>query len=349
MATRFYLPSSGDPPVTPAFMAWNKTSQAVRRAMLTIKSGTAMTSSGNITLQAGTSPNFILIYQFVSAPLAAQTISGNVSGVIIAKQNSDLNDATLALGIKVVTNDGQTLRGTLLGITADDSLVSELTSGTPSQRQFRNSTEQTAIPLSEVVVQSGDRLVVEIGFRELRDSTTSYVTAYTGDNAASDLTQSDSGTVQNNPWIEFSQTLSFSSFTEIGEASTAIGDDAGQVWNYSIFSGAPSTISAKTFNVIGVLTPVPDPTGAGIMIALRPAGGAVPLTINLAGAGIPSEEAVGEPTIWAVPSPVHIIIPSSITSAEAFGSPTIIMEFTTGWMNAGTIKFRITLGLQLGS
>lgn len=48
-------------------------------------------------------------------------------------------------------------------------------------------------------------------------------------------------------------TLSGDSLTwnEIGEPSSTTGTDAGLVWDYAIISGAPVTISSKTFTVTG--------------------------------------------------------------------------------------------------
>jgi len=56
-------------------------------------------------------------------------------------------------------------------------------------------------------------------------------------------------------------------WVEIAEPSTTLGSDAGQVYDYAIYSGSPPTITNKTFTVVGGASA----TGAGKMISLKPA------------------------------------------------------------------------------
>jgi len=54
-------------------------------------------------------------------------------------------------------------------------------------------------------------------------------------------------------------------WNEIAEPSTTLGSDAGQVYDYAIYSGSPPAIANKTFTVIGGAAN----TGAGKMISLK--------------------------------------------------------------------------------
>src|SRR5439155_1474058 len=56
-------------------------------------------------------------------------------------------------------------------------------------------------------------------------------------------------------------------WVQIGAPSSTLGTDAGMVWNHAIYSGAPPTITAKTFTVTGGATN----TSAGRMISIKPA------------------------------------------------------------------------------
>jgi len=65
-------------------------------------------------------------------------------------------------------------------------------------------------------------------------------------------------------------------WNEIAEPDTTSGNDAGQVYDYALYSGSPPTITAKTFTVTGGAAN----TGAGKMISLK-AKTAVTIEIEL--------------------------------------------------------------------
>jgi hypothetical protein len=102
----------------------------------------------------------------------------------------------LSWSVRVVSNDGGTVRGTLieqrdgLNFAAGASYVNRRDYGTCAQ----------------VVAQAGDRIVIEVG---------AYKSAYyggvvkVGDGNATDLPEDDTATTAYNPWVEFSQTLAF--------------------------------------------------------------------------------------------------------------------------------------------
>lgn len=67
-------------------------------------------------------------------------------------------------------------------------------------------------------------------------------------------------------------------WAEIGEPFTILGQDAGMVWDYAIWSGAAPTVTNKTFTVTGGAAN----KGLGVMFEIKPpdpvAGGNVNLT-----------------------------------------------------------------------
>jgi len=195
--------------VSPAYSAWTKTADASRIRMVIAKSNTVITFY-TFYASVGASPEYSLGMQYVSDPIDGQTISGTVKAQIICRESNAATDATMAITIKVVSNDGGTLRGTLLAIAASDLINTsppEWTT-TATNRRFLDASEVTPVTLTPVVAQDGDRIVVEIGMREVTTTSSRYGRFWLGDDGASDLPEDDTTTdTTMNPWIEFSQTI----------------------------------------------------------------------------------------------------------------------------------------------
>jgi hypothetical protein len=219
ISQRWYLPSSGAAAVSPAFSAaWHKTTDGDRLACTPIKGATAMTVKA-ATADATGGGRFILWRQYVSDPVEAQTISGTVKGQVYCQTNSGISNPTLAVTIYVVSNDGSTVRGTLLGISASQ------TTGDPpvfwdsgslvnvENRQLKDSSDNTSLTLTPVVAQASDRLVIELGYRETGTSGSTVARAYFGDanatDAAENETDRNSATAASvrTPWVEFSNEI----------------------------------------------------------------------------------------------------------------------------------------------
>lgn len=201
---RFYLPSTGDADVSPSFGgSWNGTSGADRRKCVTTRISSSMTNK-TFTSLTGTSPQFILSRQYVSAPLEAGTLSGNIKGQVRGAGSGA--DANLAVSVFVVSNDGSTVRGTALAPSA-----SQLTTSPPEfegssvsvNRQMLDASNNASIALTPVNAQAGDRLVIEIGVREIDGGGINGTIVY-GDNSGTDLPENNTTSTANNPWIEFS-------------------------------------------------------------------------------------------------------------------------------------------------
>jgi hypothetical protein len=140
---------------------------------------------------------------YVSDPIAAQVIGGQVSGEVSAFEVNGNVNAYSAVIIKVVSNDGLTLRGILLNITVGAT-------------EFTNTQYGRITPpisnLSSVTAQAGDRIVIEVGIR--RDNQNSNANQRFGDSGGGDLTFADGTEVNDyNSWVEFSQDIIFPSVT----------------------------------------------------------------------------------------------------------------------------------------
>lgn len=162
-------------------------------------------------------PEFLLHQQYVSGPLAAGAISGTLKGQIRGVESATAADAGLAIAVRLVKNDGTDYGSPLylIGATpaAPDLLggVWEFPITTKTNRQFADSVESANITLTSQTATSGDRLVIEVGQRNVSTSAVRTVTLVFGDDSGTDLPEDATTTAANNPWIEFSQTLSFQS------------------------------------------------------------------------------------------------------------------------------------------
>jgi hypothetical protein len=210
--TRIYFPGSGTAAVSPAFDgAWEVTSSNFRRPCATFPTGTAFADSNRPTTSAD--PEDVLCGQFVSEPIQAQTITGTVKGQCLCRAQAAALNLNLAIVIKVVSNDGNTERGTLLALASSQQLPAsgvppDFLSTTYTNRRFLDASDNADIPLSSVTAQGWDRLVIEIGAFD-RTNSTSQAQFRFGDDAAEDLPEDDSEQSDVNPWLEFSQSIRF--------------------------------------------------------------------------------------------------------------------------------------------
>lgn len=217
--TRFYFSANplGDVGATSRpianFTAWSDTlsfgGAPLGYALKRVADGSA--SVGNVDdLDAGTTDSCLMMV-FLSEPLVSQTISGTVKGQMRAEEDNTANNATIAFAVAVVSNNCDTLRGVLLNTSASDN-----TAATPPEfattavnRRFQDGSESASMTLASLSIYDGDRIAVYMGARETRNSSTATYTLYNGSPSATDLAEDDTDTDDDNPWIEFSATLSF--------------------------------------------------------------------------------------------------------------------------------------------
>lgn len=212
MATRFYFPSTGSPDVTPDSWSagWDKSDQGVGPFPLaTEKAATALTDTVSTASLTSPNPAMIAVGRWVSAPLAAQTISGTLTGVMRCFESSTATNATIALAVKVVQPDGSD-RGVILAVTSSDSVTQEMnTVSFTSTRLFMDAAESSTVTLSSVAVSAGDYLVVEIGYRENDAATTARVANARYGDTGDDFAHTEGLTTDLTPWVEFSGDISF--------------------------------------------------------------------------------------------------------------------------------------------
>jgi len=210
MATRFYFTAYAGTlaPVTPpaAGAHWEHV-QGQNRKLLRVDDGVALANRAYSPDAADhLVNNDALFVQYVSDPLDAQTISGNVKAQVQCFESTAANNVFLTFEILVISNDGTTVRSTILAITRDGTEM-----GTSLTNRAFGSTA-----LTSYACVLGDRICVLMGCGGTPTAATGVnghnATYRTGTSGASsgDLPEDDSTTATTyRPWIEFSNDLSF--------------------------------------------------------------------------------------------------------------------------------------------
>lgn len=169
MPTRFYFsPYEDKTSVAPAWASvWEAQIGTPPRATLrTEPYGLGSTNTFTLTKGAATNPYDIAFGQFISEPIGAQTISGTFSMVLPCFESVATNEMYLQVVIRVVSNNGSVVRGTLY---AGQTLTSTSATITAANYEFSAAATNTrmlsAVALSSVAAQEGDRIVVEVGAR----------------------------------------------------------------------------------------------------------------------------------------------------------------------------------------
>lgn len=214
MATKFWLPSAGAAEVAPPFdSSWDKTSGADRLRMVTTK-GSSGNANRSTSAFSWSSDLDVLVRQYVSDPIDAQTITGTVEGVLQCREAIAGLDQRAQLVVRVVSNDGTVVRGTLLALDTG-SLASEFSDTAEQSRYFPKGS--TGATVSSVAAQAGDRIVVEVGYRQHGFGLALLYYAFFGfgwgrmrfGETGSDLPQNETQTTDGAPWIEFSFNIAF--------------------------------------------------------------------------------------------------------------------------------------------
>lgn len=200
--TRYYFQrSTAAPVVVTASASWtNQGGAGSPRALAVAKTNGAVAFADDI---AFLTTEVVLARQFVGPQIGAGSISGTVKGQMLFQEGSSLGNVRSAIGIRVVSADGSTVRGTLLAVgqnSTDTEFVNDAAS--PTNRKIANGTS-----LSSVTAQNGDRVVVEIGFVATVGAACEGLTYY-GDPTAGDLPENETSTLDTvAPWVEFSQDI----------------------------------------------------------------------------------------------------------------------------------------------
>ncbi len=201
-AHRFYLSTAAAPVSVTKESGWSGSS-FLTGLLRNYKGTTSTTTSSAISL-SGT--NATILLQWVSDGIAAQTISGlTVKMQLLLKESSAAaNIDRVQICLRVVSNDGTTVRGTLF------SRTTYTTNNELDDTGLRNRMVLDGDAVSSVTAQDGDRLVLEVGVRTLTIGSFTAQFQY-GENAT-DLPE-DETTTSGASWLEFSSPIVMQALT----------------------------------------------------------------------------------------------------------------------------------------
>lgn len=210
--TRWYF-STATAPVNTKYgggtAEWNDTSTGTSRRKLSTYRDNGGGGTSATKTSTGTNPEAHLVIQAVGPPLAAQTISGNIKGQFKCAESAAQGNYTIAVRIFVVSNDGSTVRGTLLSISASDNTAATPPefATTATNRQLQDVAEATSIALSSLAIQEGDRLVIEIGAIDRDAGSRTCTISFGNVSNTTDLPEDNTSTAFSCPWVEFNSDI----------------------------------------------------------------------------------------------------------------------------------------------
>lgn len=205
MPSRFYFDSVTAPSISPAFdAAWEQTGQAVRLRLQykkTLSTVSALTDSTSVTIPITTTQD-ILIAQFISEPFGYNLlIDARNWSMVIGKcsENATTNNAHLAFSLRIISQDGSIVRGTLR---SSFTTISEFP--LTASAATRIIAAAACTPLTS---QAGDRICLEVGIRANGPTAAGSGKMRFGTSATSDFALTTALTTDLNSWCEFEQDL----------------------------------------------------------------------------------------------------------------------------------------------
>ena len=216
MATRFYLPSTGVAAVSPAVAStWEITDVSfIRIKCVTTRISSALTEV-NLTEDSPSAANQDWCFiQYVSDPLAAQTLNpepivNDVKFQMRGMETAANNNMFFSWIVRVVSNDGGTVRGTFVAHRRDGT---ELAVSTTDPLVYTNRGDVASS--STLTVEDGDRIVIEIGTGGTPVLPGAHASGIVyGDDSGTDLPENNTSTATNNPWVQFTDNIVFQAAT----------------------------------------------------------------------------------------------------------------------------------------
>lgn len=204
MPTRFYFDSVTTPAISPNFDAnWEQTGQAVRRRLQykqTLSTVSALTDF-SVTIPITTTQD-ILVAQFISDPIGyGLNIMAQNWSMVVGKcaENANTNNAHLAFSLRILSNDGGTVRGTLR---SSFTTISEFPLIASAATRII-----AAASCTPLVSQAGDRICLEVGIRANGPTAAGSGQMRFGTAGGSDFALTTALTTDLNGWSEFEQNL----------------------------------------------------------------------------------------------------------------------------------------------
>lgn len=263
MATRLYFPSTTAADVTPAANgAWDYTSEALNRKLVKqTKSNTAIEIGTRIG--PWTAGQNALDRRYVSDPISGgKTISGTVKMQLKAREYAAQDNSTSRLEIYVVSNNGSTVRGTLLAIGQYGPATEYINNIT-----HRNKTFADGDTLTSVAALDGDRIVVAVGHSDASGTTPEASCQFGDPTEDSDFPEDETQTSAGVGWIEFSMDIFTTTFTQSIAATSAGVATLAMSTIHAISISAASTAIASLSRISTFSRSIAVSAGSSVIVS----------------------------------------------------------------------------------
>ncbi len=229
MATTFYFTEDQAAPVSPlapvGSTTWEHIAPSIPTRALQLSPDTSTLTTTAYTPDAADdiTDKDACHRQYVSPPLAAQTVSGNVTAQFQGLEAHANNNLFITLKLMVISNDGSTLRQIILAITRS--------TGNEYTTTLRNATFPSTA-MTSYACAAGDRILVEVGLGG-SSTATGGVQGHNGSlrfggNASSGdlpVDNTQTGTTYR-PWISFSTDPLFNVVIQATDTCAVLASDA---------------------------------------------------------------------------------------------------------------------------
>ena len=220
MVTRFFFPLDTASDVNPAFGGWVENDGMLRRKTVTTKGASTITIGTRLSWAAGTNQGD---RQYVSSPMDAGnvfTTATTFKSQLMTREYNLGDNSTSRLIVKIVSEDGNTLRATLLALAQFGPATEYINNATHRNKTFADG-DTSQVNYTTV---AGDRFVIEIGHADATGATPEASSKW-GENAT-DLPENETQTTDGAGWFETSLTITFQAPTEVTRQVQWIQDDA---------------------------------------------------------------------------------------------------------------------------
>jgi len=208
MATRFYLPASGTPPLASLAVNsnWELTNGLVRLPCFTAKQNTALATDARTWPATITQQWCWRQYQSEILAEAYNWTTADTVSMVVGKcgEPSALTaDTHLVYVVKVVSGDGTVVRGNIgLLLTASTEFPNVASAAT----RIHSARTNGAATFSS---QVGDRIIVEIGVQGVTPAAVQVQMRFGDPTATGDFALTAGLTTDLDPWVELSRTVTF--------------------------------------------------------------------------------------------------------------------------------------------
>lgn len=206
MPTRLYFNSNiSGSPVRPAPSgSWGATAGYGNLILAPWKDGVNPIIGRAVNIGAGAGSTALDCSCITPGLAGAQTISGRISGQLMVREYATTNNVNRAIiNAKVVSNDGNTIRGVLLAQGIYGPTLEFVNNATHRNKTLISGT--AVVNVTTINAQDGDRIVFEIGWSNSTAGTTPQAGARWGGGAygSTNLPVNESTTTNLPGWIDF--------------------------------------------------------------------------------------------------------------------------------------------------